>query len=135
MCIRDSVYTVYLLTTRALRQTPASVLAVYQMGGAMLFGLVMLPFGWIPPTLPDIGLLMLLGLVATGAHLAVTRSLALAPAAVVVPWQYAMILWGILFGWIFFGDVPGPLMLAGVAVIVGAGLWLTRLEMRAARRG
>jgi drug/metabolite transporter (DMT)-like permease len=128
------VYTGYLLCTRALRGTPASVLAVYQMLGALLFGLIMLPFGWVTPSLADAALLMLLGVVATGAHLAVTKSLALAPAAVVVPWQYSMILWGILFGWIFFAEVPEPLMLVGVAVIVGAGLWLTKLEMQAARR-
>ena len=128
------VYTGYLLCTRALRGTPASVLAVYQMLGALVFGLIMLPFGWVTPTWADAALLMLLGVVATGAHLAVTKSLALAPAAVVVPWQYSMILWGILFGWIFFAEVPEPLMLVGVAVIVGAGLWLTRMEMRGARR-
>lgn len=127
------VYTGYLLCTRALRGTPASVLAVYQMLGALLFGLIMLPFGWVTPTWADAALLMLLGIVATGAHLAVTKSLALAPAAVVVPWQYSMILWGILFGWIFFAEVPEPLMLVGVAVIVGAGLWLTRMDLRAAR--
>jgi drug/metabolite transporter (DMT)-like permease len=127
------VYTGYLLGTRELRGTSASVLAAYQMGGALLFGLVLAPFGWVPPTLMDVGLLMLLGLVGVVAHLAVTKSLALAPAPVVVPWQYAMILWGILFGWIFFGDVPEPMMLAGVVVIIAAGLWLTRMEMRAAR--
>jgi S-adenosylmethionine uptake transporter len=80
-----------------------------------------------------VGLLMLLGVVGVGAHLAVTQSLVYAPASVVTPWQYAMILWAILFGWIFFAEVPGPTMLIGVAVIVAAGLWLTRLEMRAAR--
>jgi drug/metabolite transporter (DMT)-like permease len=128
-----SVYTAYLLCTRSLRGTSATVLAAYQMGGALLFGLVMLPFAWVTPTLADIALLMALGVVGVAAHLAVTRSLALAPAPVVVPWQYAMILWGILFGWLFFGEVPEPVMLAGVAVIVAAGLWLTRLELRAAR--
>jgi drug/metabolite transporter (DMT)-like permease len=129
-----SVYSGYLLLTRSLRGTPASVLAVYQMAGALVFGLVMAPFGWVPVGWADAGLLMALGVVGVAAHLAVTRSLALAPASVVVPWQYAMILWGILFGWLFFDEVPEPLMLAGVAVIVGAGLWLTRIEMRAARR-
>lgn len=127
------VYAGYLMCTRALRSTPASVLAVYQMIGALVFGLVLLPFAWVTPTLADIGLLMLLGVVGAGAHLMVTHSLHMAPAAVVVPWQYAMILWGILFGWMFFGDVPEPVMLAGVAVIVGAGMWLTRIELRAAR--
>jgi drug/metabolite transporter (DMT)-like permease len=126
-----SVYTAYLMLTRSLRGTPASVLAAYQMLSALLLGLVLLPFSWVPLRLVDVVLLMLLGVVATGAHLAVTKSLALAPAAVVVPWQYAMILWGFLLGWIFFSEVPEPAMLAGVAVIVAAGLWLTRIEMRA----
>ncbi|MGG5809767.1 DMT family transporter [Falsiroseomonas sp. CW058] len=128
------LYSGYLVTTRALRGTSAPVLALYQMVGALVFGLVMAPFAWVPVPLPDVALLMALGVVGVAAHLAVTRSLALAPAPVVVPWQYAMILWGILFGWIFFDEVPDALMLAGVAVIVGAGLWLTRQEMRAARR-
>jgi drug/metabolite transporter (DMT)-like permease len=127
------LYSGYLLCTRALRTTPAAVLAVYQMLGALLFGLVLLPFGWVTPSWADVGLLMLLGVVGVGAHLAVTQSLVYAPASVVTPWQYAMILWAILFGWIFFAEVPGPTMLIGVAVIVAAGLWLTRLEMRAAR--
>ena len=127
------MYSAYLLATRALRGTSAGVLAVYQMLGALCFGLLLLPFGWAPLALVDLALLMLLGVVATGAHLAVTWSLAMAPASVVVPWQYGMILWGILFGWLFFGDVPQPAMLAGVAVIIGAGFWLTRLELRARR--
>ena len=129
-----TAYSAYLLLTRALRGTSATVLASYQMGSALVFGLVLAPFGWTPLTLIDAALLMLLGVVGVAAHLAVTKSLALAPAPVVVPWQYAMILWGILFGWIFFHEVPTPVMLAGVAVIIGAGFWLTRMELRAARR-
>jgi drug/metabolite transporter (DMT)-like permease len=127
------VYSAYLLLTRTLRGTSAMVLATYQMTGALLFGLVMAPFAWVPLTAADAGLLMLLGVVGVVAHLAVTKSLALAPAPVVVPWQYAMILWGILFGWLFFAEVPTVPMLAGVAVIIAAGFWLTRLELRAGR--
>lgn len=128
-----TVYSAYLLCTRALRGTSATVLATYQMTGALIFGLVMLPWAWVPPAPADVALLMALGVTGVAAHLAVTRSLAIAPAAVVVPWQYAMILWGILFGWLFFGEVPETAMLAGVAVIVAAGLWLTRLELRGRR--
>jgi drug/metabolite transporter (DMT)-like permease len=128
------LYSGYLLATRELRGTSATVLAVYQMGGALVLGLVLAPFGWVPVAWGDALLLMLLGIIGVAAHLAVTRSLALAPAPVVVPWQYAMILWAILFGWAFFDEVPEPAMLAGVAIIIGAGFWLTRLELRAARR-
>ncbi len=129
------VYSGYLMSTRALRGTSARVLATYQMAGALVFGLVMAPFTWVPVGLVDAGLLMLLGVVGVAAHLAVTRSLALAPAPVVVPWQYAMILWGILFGWIFFSEVPEPMMLVGATVIIGAGFWLTRMDLMAPRKG
>lgn len=129
------VYSGYLMSTRALRGTSARVLATYQMAGALVFGLVMAPFTWVPVGLVDAGLLMLLGVVGVAAHLAVTRSLALAPAPVVVPWQYAMILWGILFGWIFFSEVPEPMMLVGATVIIGAGFWLTRMDLVAPRKG
>ncbi|MDP3417143.1 DMT family transporter [Falsiroseomonas sp.] len=128
------LYSGYLLATRELRGTSATVLATYQMGAALVLGLVLAPFGWVPVTWLDAGLLMLLGVVGVAAHLAVTRSLALAPAPVVVPWQYAMILWAILFGWLVFDEVPEPGMLAGVAIIIGAGFWLTRLELKVARR-
>lgn len=128
------VYSGYLMSTRALRGTSARVLATYQMLGALVFGLVMAPFTWVPVVWVDVLLLMALGVVGVAAHLAVTRSLALAPAPVVVPWQYAMILWGILFGWIFFNEVPEPLMLAGATVIIAAGFWLTRMELRDARK-
>lgn len=131
-----AAYTGFLLCTRGLRGTPAGALAVYQMLGALALGLALLPTGWAATPGPlDAALLMLLGAVGAGAHLLVARSLALAPAAVVVPWQYSMIVWGVLFGWAFFGDVPTPPMLLGVAVIVAAGLWLGHLDRARARGG
>ena len=42
----------------------------------------------------------------SSALFCVNRSLKLAPASVVVPYQYTMIVWAILFGYVVFGDVP-----------------------------
>jgi len=39
-----------------------------------------------------------------------------------------MILWGVLFGWLAFGDAPDRLTLLGAAVIAGAGLVLLRTD-------
>ena len=51
-------------------------------------------------------LLALLGMVAMTAHVCVNRSLKLAPASTVVPYQYTTIVWAVLFGYLVFGDVP-----------------------------
>ena len=54
----------------------------------------------------------------------VNRSLKLAPASVVVPYQYSMIVWAIMFGLVVFGDVPSWQTMVGAAVIIGAGLYI-----------
>ncbi|WP_332686749.1 DMT family transporter [Bosea sp. (in: a-proteobacteria)] len=122
-----------MIAGRKLRGTPDVVLVGWQTFGTLLIGLGLLPFGWVTPTLADTALLGLLGIVALVAHLCVTRSLKLAEASVVVPYQYTLIVWALLFGWLVFGDWPKPAMLLGAALIVAAGLVLLVLERRASR--
>lgn len=121
-----------MITGRQLRGTPDVTLVAWQTLGALLMGIVLLPFGWVAPTWADAALLSLLGIVAMFGHLSVTRSLKLAEASVVVPYQYTLIVWALVFGWLVFGDWPTPAMLAGAALIVAAGLALLLLERRAA---
>ena len=123
-----------MIAGRYLRGTPDVTLVAWQTLGALLMGLVLLPFGWVTPSWADAALLGLLGIVAMVAHLCVTRSLKLAEASVVVPYQYTLIVWALVFGWLVFGDWPTPTMLAGSALIVAAGLALILLERRATTR-
>jgi len=117
---------------RQLRRTPDVTLVAWQTLGALLMGIALLPFGWVTPSIADTAFIALLGVVAMGAHLCVTRSLKLAETSVVVPYQYTLIVWALVFGWFFFGDWPTPAMLTGAALIVAAGLALLLLERRAA---
>ena len=123
-----------MIAGRYLRGTPDVTLVAWQTLGALLMGLVLLPFGWVTPSWADAAMLSLLGIVAMVAHLCVTRSLKLAEASVVVPYQYTLIVWALVFGWLVFGDWPTPTMLAGSALIVAAGLGLILLERRATTR-
>lgn len=118
---------------RTLKGTSDIALVFWQNVGALALGLALLPFGWMTPTLLDFALLGLLGVVAMAAHMCVTRSLKLAPASVVVPYQYTLVVWAVVFGWIVFGDRPTLAMIVGAAVIVASGLILFRLEQKAAR--
>ncbi|HEY5795372.1 MAG TPA: DMT family transporter, partial [Bosea sp. (in: a-proteobacteria)] len=121
-----------MIAGRQLRGTPDVTLVAWQTLGALLMGLVLLRFGWVTPTWADAALLGLLGIVAMVAHLCVTRSLKLAEASVVVPYQYTLIVWALVFGWLVFDDWPTPAMLVGAALIVAAGIALLLLERRAA---
>lgn len=58
-----------------------------------------------------------------------------APEAVVVaPFQYTQIIWGVAFGWFFFGAIPTMNTWAGLALIIGAGLYSLRREYRQAHQ-
>ncbi len=110
------------LTGRQLRDTADTTLVFWQLCGSLAAGLALAPWGWARPAGPDLVLLGLLGVVAMLAHVCVNRSLKLAEAAVVAPFQYTLLPWAVVLGWFFFGDVPRPAMLLGGALIVGAGL-------------
>ena len=123
-----------MIAGRSLRGTPDVTLVFWQTFGTLIVGALLLPFGWVQPSALDFGLLALLGIVAMVAHLCVTRSLKLAEASVVVPYQYTLIVWALIFGYFVFGDTPTPTMLFGAALIIGAGFALMTLERRAAAR-
>src|SRR5579871_4435299 len=113
-----------LLATRLLRATPDVVLASGQFVSGLLFGLAIAPIGWVAPTPASLGLFFAAGAISVCALLCVNRSLKLAPASIVVPYQYTMIVWAVAFGYIVFGDVPRLSTALGAAVIVGAGLYI-----------
>ncbi len=113
-----------MLITRSLRATPDIVLASSQFLGTFAFGLVMTPLTWITPGLRDMSFFFIAGGISVCALLCVNRSLKLAPASDVVPYQYSMIIWAVMFGYVVFNDVPSWATLIGAAIIIGAGLYI-----------
>lgn len=127
-------YALLMITTRKLRETHDATLVLGQIIGALIFGLAAAPFAWVNPSPLDLAGLFLLGIVSMGGHACVNRSLKIAPASIVAPYQYTLIVWAIVLGYIFFGDVVQFWTLVGAGVICIAGLALLLLEREAARR-
>jgi drug/metabolite transporter (DMT)-like permease len=113
-----------MLITRSLRATPDIVMASSQFVGTFLLGVGMSAFHWVPPTPGSLALFALAGCTSVAALFCVNRSLKLAPASVVVPYQYSMIIWAVIFGFVVFGDVPSLATIVGAAIIIGAGLYI-----------
>ena len=126
-------FSILMICTRLVRGTSDIVLVTTQTAGALLFGAIAAPLTWVTLTLGDAALLVLLGVVAMIAHVCVNRALKLAPASVVVPYQYSTIFWAILLGYVFFGDIPGPAMLTGAAIIIAAGIYIFIRERTGAK--
>jgi len=124
-------YACFMVVTRKLAGTPGTVLMTAQLVAALLFGLTMVLIqGWTQPGWIDLLLMLFLGVGSLGGNLCVNRALWLAPASVVVPYQYTLILWGMLFGYVFFGEMIDGLTMAGAAIIMGAGLFIFLREQQ-----
>src|SRR5437763_1966966 len=85
-----------MLITRSLRKTPDIVMASSQFVGTFLLGAGLSAFHWVPPTAGSLVIFALAGCVSVTALFCVNRSLKLAPASVVVPYQYSMIVWAVI---------------------------------------
>ena len=58
-----------------------------------------------------------------------------AELSVLGAFRYSSVLWAIAIGFSVWGDVPNPLAMAGIAVIVASGLYILHRErVRAAER-
>jgi drug/metabolite transporter (DMT)-like permease len=116
-----------------LRATPDIVLTTSQFGGTFFLGALMSPIGWVTPTLGSLAMFAAAGVTSVVALLCINRSLKLAPASVVVPYQYSMIVWAVIFGFVVWGDVPSISTLIGAAIIIGAGFYIFMREQQLGR--
>jgi drug/metabolite transporter (DMT)-like permease len=123
-------FAVLMLITRALRATADIVLASSQFAGTFALGALLSPIGWVTPSRGSLALFAAAGCISVAALLCGNRSLKLAPASVVVPYQYSMIIWAMLAGYIVFGDAPSPATIAGAAIIVGSGWYIFLRERK-----
>lgn len=82
---------------------------------------------WVVPTVHDAALLGVCGLIAgIGSTLIVFAYRTAGPGAIGAL-EYSAMLWAILWGWLFFDDLPTLATIAGAALIIASGVYaLTR---------
>lgn len=118
------------LITRRIASTESSVATLaFTTGVIGASGLVTLPFGWVMPNTMDWLIIAGAGIFYGTAHFLYIDAMRLAEAAVVIPFKYSNILWAALLGFIIWGDVPGPSVIAGTALVIASGLYIAHREM------
>lgn len=117
-------FALMLVLSRMLRGTGDAVLVTWQTIAMLVTAGVISLIEWQTPSTGEVSAMLLLGVIACFAQLLITRSLKLAPASLLAPLQYLLLLWGVLFGYVFFDDVPDAAILAGSAIIILAGLFI-----------
>ncbi len=128
-------YAFVMLLSRKLsqRESITSVLVWTAVIGSLVSGAA-LPFDWVSPTPRDWALFILLGLLGSLTMWFMTLAYRHAPAAVVAPFDYTILLWGLLLGWLVWHELPDPQIWPGAAILIACGLYITHRETRLGRR-
>ncbi len=92
------------------------------------------PFFWTSLNAAEAGWLAVLTVTGIGGHLLLIKSLQLAPAVILQPFNYFLLVWAILVGYVVFGEVLEYRQIAGALIVVGSGLFITFREYRRHRR-
>ena len=122
----------YAITTRALsaHDSPETTLVWTQLAGIVSMTPI-LPWIWVTPAHLFGWLLMAsMGLFAVIGHAMLIEAHHRAPAAVLTPFNYTQLIWMIISGAVFFGDIPPVLTLVGAAIVAACGLFLVMYERR-----
>jgi drug/metabolite transporter (DMT)-like permease len=117
------------------RQIPASVptLTLTLMSASITApaGLLLLPFEtWVWPDARVALLLAAGGAFLTMAYAMIVVAMRAGDVGVVAQFRYAVILFALLSGWIFWGDTPDKIQALGIAILTLAGLYTVQRERR-----
>ncbi len=64
------------------------------------------------------------GVTATAAFLLLFTAYRIASPAVVSPFEYSILLWSPLIGWIYFNEIPSLNTVIGILIIVSSGIYI-----------
>jgi drug/metabolite transporter (DMT)-like permease len=127
VCVRD-------ITTRMLGAgLPAAMMAVLASAALLVLSSVVLLVTrtWAPVTLLNLGLVFAGACFLLVGYMAIVLAMRLGDIAVISPFRYVALVFGLLYGFLFFGEVPQPVMLIGAAIIVGSGVYTFMRERKA----
>jgi S-adenosylmethionine uptake transporter len=106
-----------MLRHRATRDPLAQIILFQNLGPALILAP---PAFWVwkAPTLADLGQFAFLGTIGVVAHTMLAHAFARIEAARLAPITYVTLVWGVVFGFLFFAEVPGLATIVGAALIV-----------------
>jgi len=125
------LWSVAMIVMRTVSKSESSLVLVFSMN---LFYVVVLagfalPF-WVPMDMREIGFIVLTGILGLVAQYALIDAARLVPASVLGTVEYSALCWSFIFGFLFYAEMPAPLVYLGAGMVVAAGIIIAVSERR-----
>jgi drug/metabolite transporter (DMT)-like permease len=132
LCLLGSVgWALAMITIRRMGEAGESAVAIvfwFAVGSAVLAGIAAIPV-WVWPTPLQWALLIGIGLISALAQVLMTDAYRSGETTLLAPFEYAGIVWTTALGAFIWAELPDGWDFAGIAVLVGAGLYIWHREV------
>ena len=112
------------------RTDSAAVMVAYVSILMLVLSAVPAWFYWTDPVLADLPAILGVGVFALMGQYAITRSIAVADARVVQPFDFSRLITAAILGWVVFGETSDAYTWAGALVIFCASYYVIVFERR-----
>lgn len=125
------VHASFQISTRYMAgRDPALTTVLYTPLAGTLYYTLILPWHWSPLSAIEWTIMVGMGIVGGASHFAMIKAFESAPASVVAPYYYCILLSTGTMGFLFFGEIPDLWTFVGGAVVAASGLYIWNLEQR-----
>ena len=119
------VFGLAMIVTRRIGTTESNgAMLVWVMAAKFAVPGAVMVFAFTPMPLFDLALMALAGVFVGLAHIFLVQAFRNAPGPIAAPFMYTQMLWAVVYGFIFFGDVPDGFVIAGSSLVAASGLYI-----------
>jgi len=128
------MFAIYNLITRKVSRHDSFETSLLYFGTVgFISSLAVVPFYWQNPNSEEIFWLGVISITGIIGHLLLIKALQLAPAVILQPFNYFVLLWAMIIGYSVYGEVLQSNELIGAALVVVSGVYIARREYLVAR--
>lgn len=126
-----TLYACFQIHSRILSRTDnATTTLFYSTALSLTVFSIWAPFVWKAPTVTHWLMMAGTGVVAFLGHYLLIKAVEVAPASLLAPFGYAKLVFGLILGFLAFGDFPDAVTLGAAGILVVAGIYISYLERK-----
>ncbi len=114
--------------------TVASALLSLMMVGGLISitsahpSLVFFARDWAFPEALDLSLMIFLGFNGAVAFYCMSKAYCVAPASTIAPFEFTYVIWAVVFGYLFWSEIPRLTTLIGLFILIGSSIYIWNRE-------
>ena len=89
---------------------------------------------WAMPGALDMTLILAIGVIAAIGFYCLSKAYCMAEASALAPFEFTYIIWAVVFGYLFWNEIPGATTIAGILILISSSLYISYRERQLEKR-